>query len=80
MTIPTTRAAAIQTLVDQDVTRWGEQERSASERIHQTSTFGLALNALASRAQIAGEPYTAMLEAAKATLTATDMCALRNGG
>lgn len=80
-TIPQTRESAIAALVEQDVTRWGESERAASARIHGQRTYGLALNTLAGRAELAGDPGAAALRrAADAALTDDDWRALRQGG
>ena len=44
-----TREQAIAALVEQDVARWGEAERIASQHAHGKRTLGLALNELANR-------------------------------
>lgn len=73
-----TRQQAIDMLVEQDVARWGEAERDASRRLHGTKTHGLALNTLASRAQLAGEPsWRDLRAAADEVLTAADWRFLR---
>ena len=74
------REAAIEALVEQDVARWGERERAASMRLHGALTYGRALNALAARAELAGEPYAELRAAADAALTAADWRELRQGG
>ena len=78
--IPQTREAAIETLVEQDVATWGEAEREASQRTHSKSSYGLALNTLAGRAELAGTPDKALRVAAKASLTKADKSELRKGG
>lgn len=78
--IPATREEAIARLVEQDVARWGERERGAAQRIHGQRTYGLALNALANRAELAGEPDLELRRAAKAALTSADWEILRQGG
>jgi hypothetical protein len=75
-----TRDQAIAMLVEQDVEQWGETERAASMRLRQREnpTLGLALNALASRAELADDPAAAGLRtAADAALTAEDWRVLR---
>lgn len=79
-TIPQTRESAIAALVEQDVTRWGEAEREASQRQHGTRSYGRALNALANRAELADAPDPALRAAADAALTAADWRELRSGG
>jgi hypothetical protein len=75
-----TREEAIARLVQQDVDRWGESERPASERAHAFRTRGLAVNELANRADLAGDPGAAALRRqAKAALTDDDRDWLRNG-
>ena len=78
--IPATREEAIAALVEQDVARWGESEREASRRMHASRSYGLALNALANRAELAGEPDPELRRAAKAALTSADRDILRRGG
>ena len=81
--IPTTRDEAISQLVAQDVARWGEGERAASESMHRGNykTFGAALNALAARAEIAEAPEApALRAAANAALTSADWSGLMQGG
>ena len=79
--IPTDRASAIQAIVEQDVTKWGESEREASYRIHKAKTYGLALNTLACRAAEAGRPAAKELRmAANAALTPDDWADLREAG
>jgi hypothetical protein len=78
--IPTTRESAIAALVDDDVARWGEAERGASAKIHAFRSYGLALNELANRAELAGTPDPALRKAARAALTEDDRDWLRNGG
>ena len=76
-----TRDEAIAALVAQDVARWGEAERAASQRRHGRATHGLALNTLASRAEMAGAPdAVALRAAADRTLTDADLRVLRHGG
>lgn len=78
--IPQTRDAAIAALVEQDVARWGEGERAAAVRAHQGRSYGLALNELANRAELAGAPDKALRMNAEAALTAEDRRVLRDGG
>lgn len=77
MIIPLTRDEAIQALIDCDVARWGEREREASARAHAHRSYGLALNELANRAELADAPDTALRAAAVAALTDADQCWLR---
>jgi len=79
-TIPTNREAAIAALVAQDVARWGESERAASQRSHGSRSLGLALNALANRAELRGVADAALRAAADAALTDADWRILRRGG
>ena len=78
--IPTTAAAAVEMLVEQDVARWGESERAASRRMHARLTLGRALNALAARAELAGEDFAALRAAADKALTSSDREELYKGG
>jgi len=75
--IPQTIEAAISILVDQDVAKWGEAEREASQRQHSQRSYGLALNELANRAVTADEPNADLSKAAKKALTKTDRAFLR---
>lgn len=75
-----TREQAIELLVEQDVTKWGESEREASKRAHQGRTLGRALNTLANRAELSGNPDPVLRAAAKRALTADDRDELRKGG
>ena len=79
-TTPTTREAAIAALVQGDVARWGPSEREASIAQHSRRSFGRALNELASRAELAGDPDPALRAAANAALTESDWDDLRQGG
>lgn len=73
-----TRAEAVARLIEQDVARWGESERAASARLHAKLTRGRAINALANRAELSGDPDAAQLRAeADAALTASDRAELR---
>jgi hypothetical protein len=78
--IPTTREAAIAALVEQDVAKWGEGEREASQRMHAHRSLGLALNELWARSVLRDAPDADLKRAAKAALTAVDRAALRQGG
>ena len=78
--IPTTREAAINALIDDDVRRWGEEERAAATRAHAKRSFGRALNELANRAELAGEPSEQLRSVAKRELTSDDRFDLRQGG
>lgn len=78
--IPANREAAIAALVDQDVARWGEKERAASQRMHSSRSYGLALNELANRAELSGNPDPELRAASQSALTDTDWRELRNGG
>lgn len=78
--IPATREEAIAALVESDVAKWGEEEREASRQMHSGKTYGLALNELASRAELAGAADKALRAAAKAALTKADWAWLRRGG
>lgn len=80
MPVPQTHDEAIAALVESDVERWGEAERDASRRMHAGTTYGLALNALAARAEMAGRPDPALRAAADAALTGADWRVLRQGG
>jgi hypothetical protein len=76
-----TRAEAIAALVAQDVARWGEGERAASQRLHQRRSRGQALNTLAARAELAGADNWRELRAeADSALTDSDRRELREGG
>ena len=76
-----TREEAIAKLVEQDVARWGEREREASQQSHRFRTLGLALNELANRADLwFGAPDAELRKAAKAALTPDDRYYLRKGG
>lgn len=78
--IPRTQEEAINALVESDVAKWGESERDASRRMHAKRTYGLALNELANRAELAGAPDAELRKAAKAALTSDDRAELRKGG
>lgn len=78
--IPTTKEAAINALIEQDVAKWGESERAASMRQHAGRSYGRALNELANRAELADAPNPAMRRAAKLALTSGEKADLRNGG
>jgi hypothetical protein len=75
-----TREEAVDMLVNQDVKKWGEGERAASRRLHGHRTLGLALNELANRAELAGQPDPALRAQADDALTDYDWCWLRQGG
>jgi hypothetical protein len=75
---PQTLEAAISILVDQDVAKWGEAEREASQQQHSQRSYGLALNELANRAFMADSAGAADLaKAAKKALTRSDRAVLR---
>ena len=78
--IPTTREEAIAQLVEQDVARWGEAERAASQRAHLSRSYGRALNELANRAELADAPDPALRAAARAAMTSADRDGLYQGG
>lgn len=78
--IPRTRDEAVSLLVEQDVARWGESERAASQRQHAPRSYGRALNELANRAELAGTPSAELRAAARAALTADDRAELQEGG
>jgi len=80
MAVPVTLVDAIAALVQSDVDRWGESEREHSVRIHSTRTYGLALNELANRAELAERPNAELRKAAKRALTSADRAFLRSGG
>lgn len=80
MTIPTTKEAAIDALVELDVAKWGEAEREASRRRHARRSYGLALNELANRAMLAGTPDPALRAAAKMAMADADGGYLRTRG
>lgn len=77
-----TREQAIAELVEQDVQKWGEAERQGSYDMHKGKTLGLALAALYSRAELAGDTARAKeLDAlSDAALTKADRRALKQGG
>jgi len=75
-----TREQAISALVEQDVAKWGERERAASQRAHSGRSLGRALNELANRAELAGQPDRALRDATKAALTSSDWSELYKGG
>jgi hypothetical protein len=80
-TIPTDVTTARAALVDQDCARWGDSEREASSRLRAQSTYGLALNTLASRAELDAAPESkALRAAAKSALTSDDWHVLYSGG
>lgn len=72
MKIPANRNEAIAELVEQDVAKWGESERGASQMLHSSRSYGLALNALANRAELADAPDIALRLAANSALTEAD--------
>jgi len=78
--MPMTREQAINALVNQDVAKWGEGERAASERLHGKRTLGLALNELANRAELADEDASELRAEARKALTDADWKWLRSGG
>ena len=78
--IPATREEAIAELVELDVAKWGESERSASMQAHARRSLGRALNELANRAELAGQINPKLRAAAKAALTPQDKADLRKGG
>ena len=78
--VPSTREEAIAALVEQDVLRWGEGEREASRSLHIHRSYGLALNLLANRAELADAPDAALRAAAMAALTDADWRWLNQGG
>lgn len=78
--IPATRKEAIEALVEQDVERWGEDERAAARRQHAHRSYGRALNELANRAELAGAPDPELRRAAERALTSDDWRDLRDGG
>lgn len=79
-TIPATREQAIAALVESDVLKWGEAERADSQRQHAARSYGLALNELANRAELAGQPDTALRAAAARALSDADWRYLHTGG
>ncbi len=78
--IPTTKAEAIAALVEADVAKWGESQRNAAIQLHSKTTFGLALNSLGARAELAGQPCKALYAAAKTVMTPSDWRVIRSGG
>ncbi len=72
--VPSTGDGAIAELVEQDVARWGEKERAASEAQHAGQSYGMALNALYARAELAGRTSeaAALLAASRKALSAAD--------
>ncbi len=78
--IPRNLEEAVALLVEQDVAKWGESEREASRRLHSRRTYGLALNTLAARAELADQPNPELRAAADAALTDDDWRVLRQGG
>lgn len=79
-TTPKTRAEAIKMLVEQDVAKWGEDEREEIVSLHSDRSYGRALNELANRAELAGTPNPDLRAAAKAALSTRDVRDLRQGG
>ena len=75
-----TREQAISVLVAQDVEKWGESERQASERSHAKRTLGLALNELANRSELFGVPNAELRRRATEELTDSDREWLSKGG
>lgn len=81
MDIPKNREEALDAVVESDVAQWGESEREASRRMHGGESYGLLLNTLASRAELADAPEAkALRKAANKALTAADRKVLRSGG
>lgn len=78
----TTRAEAIRLLVNQDVAKWGEEERQASLEMRSGESHGLLLNALGANAEMDGDMTTARRYYAEArvVMTGKDRRVLRNGG
>ncbi len=77
-----TAAEALDMLVELDVAKWGEQERAASRRLHETKSRGLRINSIVHH-QINGYGDAfgaAVKKVAKAQLTSDDVAALRKGG
>jgi hypothetical protein len=80
-----TRDEAIAMLVDLDVAKWGEGEREASRRSHASRSHGRAVNEVANRWMLSGDPALeakgeALAKAAKKLLTSSDISDLRQGG
>lgn len=71
-------AAALARRVDLDVAKWGESERSASHRMHESRSFGLLVNSIA--VADPERPDEDLVRLADAILTAADHAALRSGG
>lgn len=83
MIVPATWAEAIDQLVELDVKKWGEGERTASREMHLRNhpTYGLALNSLAHRPEYDfGSAAAELVAAAKKALTSDDRDRLRDGG
>lgn len=80
--IPATREDAIALLVELDCARWGEGEREDSRMLHAGLSHGLAMNALANRAELGwGDgvwtPPAGLRAAADAAMTPSDKRFLR---
>lgn len=84
-----TREEAIRELIDQDVARWGEKERAASERQHGELSHARAVNRLGARLVLgeeSGWPYdlergrNLMKAALNLPYTPEDRALLRQGG
>jgi len=77
-----TQAQALDALVDLDVTKWGEQERTAARGLHASKSRGLLINSIVHHSSNDfGDAFsTAEKKAAKKQLTAADKSELRKGG
>lgn len=78
------RDEAIRRLIALDVARWGESERTASQRMHGDRSHGLAVNALGAKLTLSEDAAeqalgAQLLREAKAILTPEDCATLRNG-
>lgn len=82
-----TREEAIDVLVEQDVARWGEDERAAALRLHSGLTHGRAVNSILARARMADarpewdrRDIGDLRRLADRVLTEADRAAIRSGG
>lgn len=80
LTIPTTRAEALEAYAGLVAEKWGPEE-GQFVRANERRSFGLLLNAIArSEANDYGDRRGDLVAAAKAALTAADWAELRKGG
>jgi len=82
-TVPATREAALAAIIETDVARWGEGERTPSLHAHAKYSYGRLLSELATRAAFwaeADELEAPLRAAARKVLTPADWRELRQGG